>query len=166
MSFSPPEKRNQHLSNSDIDLDAVRKVLKQHSVRLGVLFGSVVTGETHAHSDIDIVVEFEDSVTARDEILPLIADLSSALERNDIDLSVVHDMKPRVGVAAFSNGVLLIGSQERMELHRTRFERAVNAIKEKESLSLRERFDRVIEKIDATLEEKSDHNDVNTTCMS
>lgn len=43
-----------------------------------------------------------------------------------------------------------------MELHRTRFERAVNAIKEKESPSLRERFDRVIKNIDTTLEEKSE----------
>lgn len=154
MSCSPPEKRNQYLSNSDID--TIRKVLEQHPVRLAVLFGSVVTGETHAHSDIDIVVEFEDSVTPTNEILPLIADLSSALKRNDIDLSVVHDMKPRVGAAAFTNGVLLVGSQERMELHRTRFERAVNVIEEKESLSLRERFDRVIENIDTTLGEKSE----------
>lgn len=116
----------------------------------------MVREEIHPHSDIDIAVEFEDSVTATDEILPLIADLSSALDRNDIDLSVVHDIKPRVGVAAFSNGILLVGSEERMELHRIRFERAVNAIKEKESLSLRERFDRVIENIDTTLEEKSE----------
>lgn len=108
MSFSPTESHNQYLSNSDID--AIRKVLEQHPIRLAVLFGSMVTGETHAHSDIDIAVEFEDSVTSTDEILHLIADLSSALNRNDVDLSAVHDMKPRVGVAAFNNGMLLVGS--------------------------------------------------------
>jgi predicted nucleotidyltransferase len=150
MSSSPDEKHDQHLSNSDID--AVRKVLEQHPVRLAVLFGSVVSGETHPHSDVDIVVEFEDSVTPTDEILPLIANLSSALERNDIDLSTVHDIKPRVGAAAFNEGILLVGSQERMELHRAGFERAIEHTEEK---PLRERFDAVIENIDNMLEGKS-----------
>jgi predicted nucleotidyltransferase len=41
-------------------------------VRLAVLFGSVVSGETRPHSDVDIVAEFEGSVTATDEVLSLI----------------------------------------------------------------------------------------------
>lgn len=146
MSSPSSNREKKRLSNDD--LETIRAVLKQHPVRLGVLFGSVVSGKTHAHSDIDIAVEFEDSVPSipTDEILSLITDLSSALERNDIDLSVVSDMKLRVGVAAFRDGVLLVGSQERMELHRTGFERALEHTEEK---PLRERFDTVLENIAA-----------------
>jgi hypothetical protein len=63
-------------------------------------------------------------------------------------------MKPRVGLAAFNDGERLIGSQERMELHRAGFERAVNVIEGKESPSLRERFDTVIDTVDTVLEQE------------
>jgi predicted nucleotidyltransferase len=136
-----------------VDLAALREALERHPVRVAVLFGSVVTGETHARSDVDIAVEFEDTVDDPAEyVLPLVADLESAVGRNDVDLALVSNVKPRVGLAAFSEGVCLVGTRERMETLRRRFERAVAELDRGRS-SLRDRFDAVIENVDESLAE-------------
>lgn len=141
--------------DGNVDLDELRDVMRQHPVRLAVLFGSAATGETHSQSDLDVAIELEASVEdSSNAYLSLLADLSSAVGRNDVDLSLVSDLKPRVGLAAFSEGVLLIGTGERMETHRTRFQRAVSELERTEP-SLRDRFDTVIENVDRALSEQS-----------
>lgn len=138
----------------DPDLEILRGVLTEHPVRLAVLFGSAATGETHPGSDLDVAVEFADSVEdVADAFLPLVVDLSSAVGRNDVDLSLVSDLKPRVGLAAFSEGTLLVGTPERMAMHRDRFERAVSELK-RNRRSLRERLDAAIEGVDNALTEQ------------
>lgn len=146
---SPVQMPQRRPRAGDVEVSALRTTLKEHPVRLAVLFGSTVGGDRHPQSDVDVAVEFEDSVTAADRtdtILSLIADLSSALDRNDIDLSLVGDLEPHVGLAAFTNGLLLVGSADRMARHRDRFERAVAAGGERPSL--RERFDAVVDAAD------------------
>lgn len=141
--------------DGDGDFGVLREVLGEHPVRLAVLFGSMVTGETHSRSDLDIAIEFEESVDdVSSAYMALLADLSSAVGRNDVDLSLVHDLKPRVGLAAFSQGTRLIGSRDRLETHRARFERAVAELERTEP-SLRDRFDAVIENVDRVLTEQS-----------
>lgn len=141
-------------SSADVDLDALRAALERHPVRLGVLFGSEAIGETHPRSDLDVAVEFRDDV---DDVptayRSLLTDLGSAVGRNDVDLSLVSDLKPQVGLAAFSDGVLITGDRARMETHRRRFERIV-ADRERSEPSLRERFDAVIEGVDEALTER------------
>jgi predicted nucleotidyltransferase len=131
-----------------VDTDALREVLADHPVRLAVLFGSAVRGDQHPHSDVDLAVEFDGTVDdpPTDAVLSLLADLSSALERNDVDLSVVTDLKPRVGLVAFTEGVPLVGSADRVAHWRSQFEREVAA--DDEDRSLRERFDAVIDAAD------------------
>lgn len=137
---------------TDLDTNTLRNVLEQYPIRMVVLFGSEASGDTHPRSDLDIAVEFDDSVNNRKQaLLSLLTDLSMELERNDIDLSLVSDLKPRVGRAAFTEGVLLFGSRRRMELHQKRFERDVARL-EDDRRSLRERFDAVIESVDSTLQ--------------
>lgn len=139
----------------DLDVDALRNALEDNSVRLAVVFGSEATGRTHARSDLDVAVEFDESV--EDEhgaLLSLHSALASALDRNDVDLSLVSGLKPRVGLAAFSEGVLVFGTEERAETHRREFERAVESQQDHRK-SLRERFDAVIEDVDATLEKQA-----------
>jgi predicted nucleotidyltransferase len=139
----------------DLDVDALRDALEVHPVRIAVVFGSEVTGRTHPRSDLDVVVEFDESV--EDEhgaLLSLHSTLASALDRNDVDLSLVSDLKPRVGLDAFSEGVLVVGSSDRMQTHRERFERAVESRQNKRE-SLRDRFDTVIEDVDAALEKRA-----------
>lgn len=138
----------------DLDVDMLRDVLEEHSVRLAVVFGSEVTGQMHPRSDLDVAVEFDESV--EDEsgaLLSLYSALASALDRNDVDLSLVSDLKPRVGLSAFSEGVLVLGPEERVETLRQEFERAVESNQDHRE-SLRERFDAVIEDVEAALEKQ------------
>lgn len=138
-----------------VDLDRLWEALGQHPVRLAVLFGSAASGRTHPGSDVDLVVEFEDPVEdEKGELLGLVTGLSIALERNDIDVALVSDLKPAVGLAAFSDGVLVVGSPKRMETHHERFEHRVERV-EAERPSLRERFDAAIEGVDRALRNPS-----------
>jgi len=130
-----------------IDTDRIRTVLDRYPVRLAVLFGSQVTGVADASSDVDLAVEFEGSIDDPGEtLLSLLADLSVRLDRNDIDLSLVDDLDPRVGRAAFSHGVLLSGSAERANALRDEFEAA--AERRESDGSLRERLDETLERVD------------------
>lgn len=130
-----------------VDVDAIRSVLDDHPVRLAILFGSSTDGTADASSDVDVAVELDDHVTDRAGVrMDLLADLSIALERNDVDLALVDDLTPQVGRSAFRDGILLCGSAERENTHRTRFEELVDETDS--STSLRERFDETLAAID------------------
>lgn len=135
-----------------LDRETIQEVLRDHPVRLAVLFGSQVTDTADAQSDIDIAVELTEEAhdSPLQAVMDLLTDLSIALDRNDIDLSLVSDLTPRVGRAAFSEGELLVGSPERAEHHREHFEQRVT---EQSRADLRERFDAVLENVDATVRE-------------
>jgi predicted nucleotidyltransferase len=132
-----------------LDIAAIRDTVEDHPVRLAVLFGSRVAGGADDHSDVDIVVEFDPAVDDRGQALfSLLADLSVALDRNDIDLSVVSDLDPRVGRAAFAHGRLVHGSPERADQHRRRFADATSDA----DRSLRERFDEAVDGVERLVE--------------
>lgn len=130
-----------------VDVQAIRDVLADHPVRLAVLFGSRVDGTADESSDIDVAVEFDPAISdPSSAVLSLLADLSIALDRNDLDVGVIDDLTPRVGLAAFEEGVLLYGSNERAAEHRERFaERVASKARDR---SLRERFDDALRSID------------------
>lgn len=130
-----------------VDVGAIRDVLADHPVRLAVLFGSRVDGTADESSDVDIAVEFDPEISdPPSALLSLLADLSVALDRNDLDVGVVDDLTPRVGLTAFEDGILLCGSHERAAVHRERFaERVASTARDR---SLRERFDDALRSID------------------
>lgn len=130
-----------------INCDALRRVLARHPVRLAVLFGSHVRGEGTESSDIDIAVEFEDSVSKEvygSVRLGLIADLMSAAKQEAIDVADLDDMRPDVGREALDHGIVLVGDIERAERYREDFERRA-APPEK---TRRERFDALLERLE------------------
>ncbi|MCT9098218.1 nucleotidyltransferase family protein [Haloarchaeobius sp. HME9146] len=129
-----------------VDIEPVRSVLERHPVSLAVLFGSQVEGTADAQSDIDIVVEFDSVEDTGTAVLRLMSDLSIALDRNDIDLSLVSDLKPRVGRAAFETGILLVGTPRRAAQLQDKFEQQVQTDTSTESL--RARFDAALANID------------------
>lgn len=137
--------------DSGVDVDRIRSALEGHPVRLAVLFGSQVTDAVDAESDVDVAVEFEPDVDDPGKaLLAVLADLSVELDRNDIDVAVVDDFTPRVGLAAFTHGQVIRGSLERAETHRERFEELVNDAETPKSLS--ERFDETLERVDRIVE--------------
>lgn len=110
-------------------------------MRLAVLFGSQVRGDTVAGSDVDIAIEFERTVPhdRRLELfVPLVTDLMTATERDDVDLAEIGDLNPAVGCRATTEGHVIVGSPERLRYHRGAFERLTE-----EEPSLRERAERV-----------------------
>jgi predicted nucleotidyltransferase len=138
-------------TRASVDVDRVRSVLEDHPVRLAVLFGSQVAGTADPASDVDIAVEFDQSVDDRGQaLLAVLTDLSVALDRNDVDLAVVDDLEPRVGRVAFADGKLLCGSAERARQHRERFE--TEAESDQSDRSLRERFDETLASVDRLVE--------------
>ena len=79
----------------------VREVLEAQAVRLGVLFGSRARGTAGTHSDVDIAVEFDESVDDRFRArLTLGADLARALSTDDVDVVDLDDVRPAVGYSA------------------------------------------------------------------
>jgi len=136
--------------NNSLPLETLRAVLQEHPVQLAILFGSHVRGDVHSGSDIDIAVEF-DTVRPSDPVynevfLGLSADLSDALETDDIDLVDLQTTSPELAETIFNHGVLLIGDSEHVADVRSQLTAA-----EKRTQSPRERFDAAVARIDRHL---------------
>lgn len=137
--------------DASLDVDALQAVLREHPVGLAILFGSHATGTAHSASDIDIAIEFASQRPAdpgyNDAFLGLGADLSAALETDDVDLVDLHAVSPPLATSIFDDGILLRGDAERAaELRRQIGEAAP------EAQSPRERFDSALDRIDVHLD--------------
>lgn len=126
------ERRNRHgmppeeePGTATIDAAAVERVLQDHPVRLGVLFGSTVRGTETADSDVDVAVAFEESLPPADRHrarLDLVVDLMESLGVNDVDVTDLDGVRPAVGASALRTGVVLVGDQDRVDRLREEFE--------------------------------------------
>lgn len=130
-----------------LDLDALQAMLREHPIRLAILFGSHATETTHATSDIDLAVEFDESRPSdpnyNDVFLGLSADLSDALETDDVDLVDLHTASPALAAAIFEHGILIIGTAE----HAAELRRQLTA-RESDQQSPRDRLNTALDKID------------------
>lgn len=136
---------------TSLPLDTLRAVLREHPVRLAILFGSHTRGTTHPRSDVDIAVEFgvdrPRDPGYNETFLGLSADLSEALATDEVDLVDLHAASPELVTAIFDHGVLLIGDHE----HAAELRHQLTAIGSTER-SPRDRFDTALAKIDEHLE--------------
>lgn len=124
----------------------IREVLRAHPVQLGLLFGSQATGEAHEHSDIDIAVEFDSSVTnAHQAQLSLGVSLARALKTDDVDVIDLTNVRPSIGYAAVKKGRLLVGTPTRVDELIAEFERERDRPTGEER---RERFDNALERLE------------------
>ena len=102
--------------DASLDLETIETVLREHPVRLTILFGSHATGTTHETSDIDLAVEFDGhrpgDTNYSSVFLGLGVDLSSTLGTDDVDVVDLHTTSPSFAKAIFENGILLVGDQE------------------------------------------------------
>lgn len=134
--------------DESLDLETLREVIREHPVKLAILFGSHATGATHSASDIDLAVEFD---TVRppdpeynDTYFGLSADLSDTLGTDAVDLVDLHSVSPAVAATVFDTGALLVGTQERVDELRRQL-----TASDDETQSPRDRFDSALAKIDA-----------------
>lgn len=124
----------------------VQRVLEAHPIRLGILFGSRARGTAGMHSDIDVAVEFEPSVSDRYQArLTLGVALTKALGTDDIDVIDLDDVKPEVGYSALEHGRVLVGESERATELAHRFEQQVSRPTQAER---RERFDDILARLE------------------
>ncbi|WP_224337922.1 type VII toxin-antitoxin system MntA family adenylyltransferase antitoxin [Haloprofundus halobius] len=136
--------------DDSIPIETIRGILREHLVQCALCFGSHETATTHPTSDIDIAVELK--TTQREDqayneaFFSLSADLSEALETDDVDLVDIHTLPPGVAASVFEEGILLVGDPEHAEELRRRV-----TDRSSDSRSPRERFDDALTKIDAHL---------------
>jgi predicted nucleotidyltransferase len=137
-----------------LDLDALQALLREHPIQLAILFGSHATETTHATSDIDLAVEFDEHRPSdpdyNDVFLGLSADLSDALETDGVDLVDLHTVSPALAAAIFENGVLLVGEAD----HAAELRRQLMA-RESDQQSPRDRLDAALARIDDHLGDDS-----------
>lgn len=133
-----------------LPLERLQAVLQAYPVQAAILFGSHARGEPHSRSDIDIAVDFE---TARpsdpdynEVFFGLSADLSEALESDDVDLVDMQTVSPKLAEAIFDQGVLLIGDLEHVVTIRKELPTPTSS-----DQSPRDRIDAALTKIDEHL---------------
>jgi len=113
----------------ELDADihaALDQVLAEYPVQLGLLVGSHATGTAGPHSDIDIAVEFDPSLSAEKHHqlrLSIIAALTQELATDDLDLVVLNTVRPAVGRSVLQDAVVIIGDQQRVDQLLERFDR-------------------------------------------
>lgn len=122
-------------SRADIESAVARVMRRRREIHAGYLFGSVAAGRTRPASDVDVAVLLRSSIRPDDALhyrLGLLADLRSALRRNDIDLVILNEAPP-----ALAHNVITKGKRvfERSRRARVRFQvRALNLFLDTEPL--------------------------------
>ncbi|UPV98972.1 nucleotidyltransferase domain-containing protein [Halorussus gelatinilyticus] len=136
-----------------LPVERLQRVLREHAVRLAILFGSHATETTHSTSDIDIAVEFEsrqhDDPNYNTVFFELSEALSEILDTEEVDLVDIHTTSPDVASSLFEHGVLLVGEQTRVETLRRQL------TTQSDHRTPRERFDTALRKIDEHLDSGS-----------
>jgi len=108
-----------------VDPDEIRTVLESHPVELGVLFGSRARGTSDSHSDVDVAVAFDASLSDDQRSrarIDLVVDLTRALGTDDVDVVDLDAVRPAVGAGALEDGIVLVGDPEEAERRRAEFE--------------------------------------------
>lgn len=103
---------------SDLDVDAIERVLETAPVTLGILFGSYARGENTAQSDVDVAVTFTDSLSSLDRTrarLGLIERLSDELGTDHIDVVPLTEIPQSLRSEILEDGILLVGSAAVLE---------------------------------------------------
>lgn len=107
-----PAAENTDLS---IDVDAIVSVLDNMPITAAVLYGSHARREATDHSDIDLAVMFDDSLSSVERTkvrLSLIEQLSRALKTNNIDVVPLPEAPSALRREIKTDGIVLYGSSD------------------------------------------------------
>lgn len=104
-----------------LDVEAIVRILEDAPVTLGVLYGSHARGEATARSDIDLAVEFDESLSSVERTrarLGLIERLSIELETDDVDVVPLSRAPEDLLETILADGILVFGSMDDVEMYR------------------------------------------------
>lgn len=92
----------------------INDVALKYGVSLIVAYGSTVSGETHAESDIDLAVLMQ--VTPDGKIYQdLYRDLAPVFSNQSIDIRFINNADPLFLMQVVKNGVLIYGDQDKFD---------------------------------------------------
>ena len=77
-----------------MDADRLSAVCRTHGVRLVLQFGSTVSNQAHAESDIDLAVLLERRPTSLDAHAELVGDFQALLPGREVDLALINGADP------------------------------------------------------------------------
>lgn len=104
---------------------AVARVLRPKvDVEAAYVFGSAATGKTHRESDVDVGVLVSNRMPQARRLsyrLGLMADIGAALERSDVEVTILNEATPLLAHRVLSQGILAF---ERSPRARVRFQTA------------------------------------------
>jgi len=98
-----------------MDQAALDAVARQHGLALVIRFGSTVTGQTHAGSDVDLAVMYDRLPSRADAELALIADLQALDGGRAVDLVVLNRADPLLLHQVATHAVLEYGTPQRFD---------------------------------------------------
>jgi predicted nucleotidyltransferase len=136
-----------------VDTEPAVQTIEQYPVRLAVLFGSQVRGTATVGSDVDIAVAFEETLSAIERLdtrIELMTALAKALGTNDVDVTDLDSVRPKVGANVLKTGTRLVGDPTLLQAYAKRFERESEGNEETHVERMR-RFDALLERLEAQL---------------
>jgi predicted nucleotidyltransferase len=100
-------------SISGLDVETIVEIVSDAPVTAAVLYGSYARGEEGSTSDIDIAVEFDESLSSTERTrarLALIERLGTALGTGDVDVTPLSKASADLKREIFEDGICLYGS--------------------------------------------------------
>lgn len=106
-----------------LDIDAIVASIDEFPVTLAILYGSYARGDARETSDIDLAVEFDDSLTSVERTqtrVALIERVSTAVGADDVDVIPLARAPPSLVADILADGILIYGSPENLDTYTTR----------------------------------------------
>jgi predicted nucleotidyltransferase len=100
-------------SISGLDVEAIVEIVTDAPVLAAVLYGSCARGEQRPGSDIDVAVEFDESLSSTERTrarLALIERLGTALGTDDVDVTPLSKASAELKREILEDGICLYGS--------------------------------------------------------
>lgn len=104
-------------SVTSVDTDTIVSVLSDTPVTVAVLYGSHARKEPTAHSDIDLAVVFDESLSSLEQTkarLTLIEQLSRALGTDAVDVVPLSEASVSLWHEIQTDGIVLYGSKDQL----------------------------------------------------
>lgn len=97
-----------------MDREKLADVARKHGILLAVQFGSSVSGQIHAASDVDIAVLLEQVPDSLQAHADLIADLQALVPGREVDVALINRADPLFLKKITEQGRLLYGPVSRL----------------------------------------------------
>ena len=128
-----------------VDIEGVREELRSRNLEFALLFGSHARGEAHNSSDVDITLQFHETMddTERFHERNRIDAELQAYASGFVDVSDIETLPTPVAHAALRDGIRLVGDQEAVESFRAKIEAEYESTAEQRKREREEFIDRL-----------------------